>query len=73
MSTNGKGDRQRPAQIPPEQLAERWARTFTPRPMGRFGSPLEWRRCGVCEHQYIGRISCPKCYPAKPKPESKGA
>lgn len=28
VSQNGKGDKQRPAQITPEQMAERWARTF---------------------------------------------
>lgn len=26
--TNGKGDKQRPTQIPPDEMAERWARTF---------------------------------------------
>lgn len=28
MSQNGKGSKQRPTQIPQDQLAERWARTF---------------------------------------------
>lgn len=28
MSQNGKGDAQRPAQVPPQTVAENWARTF---------------------------------------------
>lgn len=28
MSQNGKGDKQRPTQIPPDEMAERWERTF---------------------------------------------